>query len=123
MSEGVPVSIRSSKDASRIVHLTDAAVSKVAEFLTAEPEGTVLRFAARPGGCSGFRYELVFVSQANPDDEREDFAEGVSVVVDPESVPLIGGSTIDYQETLQGQGFRIENPNTTRSCGCGDSFG
>jgi len=80
-----------------------------------------LRVAVKPGGCSGFNYDMFFDSAFADDDVLRDFA-GVKVVVDSQSAELLTGSTLDYSDTLQGAGFHITNPNATRTCGCGNSF-
>ena len=106
----------------RTVTLTDTATSKVAELIAAEgDQNLVLRMAVRPGGCSGFSYELGFDSEIESDDIIETFGE-VRVAVDPQSAEMIRGSTLDYKDGLMGAGFAIDNPNKTRSCGCGSSF-
>ncbi len=111
-----------SKRPERTVLLTEAAISKVRELVAAENEpGLALRMAVRPGGCSGFSYEMYFDSQIEPDDLVEEF-EDVKVVVDPQSAEMIRGSTLDYKDGLMGAGFAIDNPNVTRTCGCGNSF-
>lgn len=115
------LSIKSSKP-EKTVMLTDNAVTKVGELIAAEgEEGLALRVAVRPGGCSGFSYEMFFDSETDESDIVEDFGE-VKVVVDPQSAEMVRGSTLDYKEGLMGAGFAIENPNVTRSCGCGNSF-
>jgi iron-sulfur cluster assembly protein/iron-sulfur cluster insertion protein len=104
------------------ITLTDSAADKVSELL--EQEGNpelALRVAVRPGGCSGFSYEMFFDSDIADDDELSTFGE-VKVVVDPASATLIVGSTLDFKDGLQGAGFSINNPNASRSCGCGQSF-
>lgn len=107
---------------SRTVTLTDTAVTKVAELIAAEgDQDLVLRMAVRPGGCSGFSYELGFDSEVEGDDIIESFGP-VRVAVDPQSAEMIKGSTLDYKDGLMGAGFAIDNPNKTRSCGCGSSF-
>jgi iron-sulfur cluster assembly accessory protein len=80
-----------------------------------------LRVAVRPGGCSGFSYEMFFDTDVAADDNLLDQA-GVKVVVDASSAELLQGATLDYKDGLQGAGFAIENPNAQRSCGCGKSF-
>lgn len=111
-----------SKRPERTVLLTDAAVAKIRELVAAENDSDLaLRMAVRPGGCSGFSYEMYFDSQIDPDDIVEGF-EDVRVVVDPQSAEMIRGSTLDYKDGLMGAGFAIENPNVTRTCGCGNSF-
>ncbi len=105
------------------VTLSDGAVTKVAELLAQEEEGTglALRVAVKPGGCSGYSYEMFFDSEILPDDVVREF-DTVKVVVDPASAELLTGSTLDYSDGLQGAGFHISNPNATRTCGCGSSF-
>jgi iron-sulfur cluster assembly protein/iron-sulfur cluster insertion protein len=79
--------------------------------------------AVRPGGCSGFSYEMFFDGDIAPDDEQATFgAEGVKVVVDPTSAQLLVGASLDYKDGLNQAGFAITNPNATRTCGCGSSF-
>jgi iron-sulfur cluster assembly protein/iron-sulfur cluster insertion protein len=80
-----------------------------------------LRVAVRPGGCSGFSYEMFFDTDIATDDQSKDF-NGVKVVVDPSSAMLLEGATLDYKDGLQGAGFAIDNPNAQRTCGCGQSF-
>jgi iron-sulfur cluster assembly protein/iron-sulfur cluster insertion protein len=105
-----------------VITLTDAAALKVKDLIDAE--GTpdlALRVAVRPGGCSGFSYEMFFDTDVAADDTLSD-AAGVRVVVDEASLELLQGATLDYKDGLQGAGFAIENPNAQRSCGCGKSF-
>src|SRR4051794_10626618 len=108
-----------------VITLTEQAATKVKELL--EEEGApelALRVAVRPGGCSGFSYEMFFDGDIAPDDEKAMFGPSgsqVSVVVDPASVQLLEGATLDYKDGLQA-GFAITNPNATRTCGCGSSF-
>lgn len=105
------------------VNLTDSATEKVAELLSEEEgaEGLALRVAVRPGGCSGYSYDMFFDSEVADEDIVRTFGT-VKVVVDPESAELLKGSTLDYRDGLQGAGFHISNPNATRTCGCGSSF-
>ncbi|MGA3352251.1 MAG: iron-sulfur cluster assembly accessory protein [Acidimicrobiales bacterium] len=104
------------------VTLTDAAVAKVTTLLEQEgDEGLALRVAVRPGGCSGYSYEMFFDSELAEDDIVRTFGK-VRVVVDPESAELIKGATLEYRDGLQEGGFHITNPNATRTCGCGSSF-
>lgn len=105
------------------VELTEAATAKVAELLAEEEgaEGLALRVAVRPGGCSGYSYDMFFDSEIAEDDIVRSFG-AVTVVVDPESAELVKGATLDYRDGLQGAGFHITNPNATRTCGCGSSF-
>ena len=105
-----------------VISLTDAATAKVTELIASEgnPE-LALRVAVRPGGCSGFSYEMFFDSDFADDDIQHSFG-AVRVVVDPASATLIQGATLDYKDGLQDAGFSINNPNASRSCGCGSSF-
>ncbi len=104
------------------ITLTDGASSKVAELL--EQEGNpelALRVAVRPGGCSGFSYEMFFDTDVAEDDLTSSFGS-VRVVVDPSSASLLQGAVLDFKDGLQGAGFSINNPNASRTCGCGQSF-
>ena len=105
------------------ITLTDAAVAKVAELIAAAgaDEALALRVAVKPGGCSGFNYDMYFDSEIADDDIVSAFGD-VKVVVDPASAELLDGSTLDFTDGLQGAGFHITNPNATRTCGCGNSF-
>ncbi|MFM1950630.1 MAG: iron-sulfur cluster insertion protein ErpA [Actinomycetota bacterium] len=104
------------------VALTDNAVSKVKALLQAEGRDDLrLRVAVQPGGCSGLIYQLFFDEQLEEADAVVDF-NGVEVVVDPMSVPYLDGASIDFEDSIQKQGFTIDNPNAANSCACGDSF-
>jgi iron-sulfur cluster assembly accessory protein len=104
------------------VTLTAAAAEKVAELIAREDDESLsLRLGVRPGGCSGFSYELELDSAVDEGDIVNEF-DGVRLVVDPRSMEMVKGSEIDYKDSLQGAGFHINNPNITRSCGCGNSF-
>lgn len=104
------------------VSMTDAASAKVFELLEREGDTTMaLRLGVRPGGCSGFSYEMFFDSEIADEDYRYEYGD-VMLVVDPQSATMLNGATIDYKDGLQGAGFAIDNPNQTRSCGCGKSF-
>ncbi len=105
-----------------MITLTESAATKVKDLIAAEgTEALALRVAVRPGGCSGFSYEMFFDTDVAADDRlTED--NGVRVVVDEASAELLQGATLDYKDGLQGAGFAIENPNAQRSCGCGKSF-
>ena len=110
------------QDASTVFSISDAAADKVKSLIEAEdnPE-LVLRVAVRPGGCSGLSYEMFFDTDVAADDVRAEH-HGISVVIDPASAPYLGGASLDFNDGLQGAGFSINNPNATRSCGCGQSF-
>jgi iron-sulfur cluster assembly protein/iron-sulfur cluster insertion protein len=105
-----------------MITLTDTATTKVRDLMDAEGVADLaLRVAVRPGGCSGFSYEMFFDSDVAGDDVIADF-EGVKVVVDPSSAMLLEGATLDYKDGLTQAGFSINNPNAQRTCGCGQSF-
>ena len=110
-------------DTAQTIILSDAAAAKVAELIAQEgaAEELALRVAVRPGGCSGFSYEMFFDSEFAEDDITVT-SGAVKVVVDPVSAPLLAGATLDYKDGLQGAGFAINNPNASRTCGCGNSF-
>jgi iron-sulfur cluster assembly protein/iron-sulfur cluster insertion protein len=105
------------------VVLSETASAKVAQLLAEEEGGDdlALRVAVKPGGCSGYSYEMFFDSEQADDDIVRDFG-GVKVLVDPTSAELLTGATLDYSDGLQDAGFHISNPNATRTCGCGSSF-
>lgn len=104
------------------VTLTAAAAAKVADLIAREQdESLFLRLGVRPGGCSGFSYDLELDTSLDDGDIVNEF-EGVRLAVDAESMAKVAGAEIDYRDTLQGAGFHISNPNVTRSCGCGNSF-
>ena len=109
-----------------MITLTDTAARKVKELLEAEgATDLALRVAVRPGGCSGFSYEMFFDGDVAADDQKASFgpADGtVHVVVDSQSAQLLEGATLDYKDGLQGAGFAIDNPNAQKTCGCGQSF-
>ncbi len=105
-----------------VLALSDAARAKVKELVAAEGnDDLALRVAVRPGGCSGFSYEMFFDTEFAEDDRVSEDG-GVKVVVDAASHPYLKGASLDYKDGLQGAGFAINNPNATRSCGCGQSF-
>jgi iron-sulfur cluster assembly protein/iron-sulfur cluster insertion protein len=105
-----------------VITVTESAATKVKSLIEAEGDDALaLRVAVRPGGCSGFSYEMFFDGDIAADDIATDVS-GVKVVVDPASADLLKGAILDFKDGLQGAGFAIENPNATRSCGCGQSF-
>lgn len=105
-----------------VIVLTEPAVAKVAELIAQEGnDALALRVAVRPGGCSGFSYEMFFDTDVADDDVSVAFGD-VKVVVDPASADLLQGATLDFKDGLQGAGFSINNPNASRTCGCGQSF-
>ena len=106
-----------------LVTLTESAATKIRDLMAEEPEGeaAVLRIAVQGGGCSGFQYALGF-DRGPQEGDNELHVHGVDVVVDPFSAPYLRGARVDYLETIQESGFKIENPNAVSSCGCGHSF-
>ena len=107
-----------------MITLTDSAAVKVRQLLSDEgAEELALRVAVRPGGCSGFSYEMFFDGDIASDDTEATYEDGsVKVVVDPASAQLLEGATLDYKDGLDQSGFAITNPNASRTCGCGQSF-
>ncbi len=104
------------------VVLTDTAAEKVKALLDQEGrDDLALRIAVQPGGCSGLRYQLFFDERELDGDDRTDWG-GFDLVVDRMSLPYLGGAKIDFVDTIEKQGFTIDNPNATGSCACGDSF-
>lgn len=104
------------------VALTDVAQAKVKSLIEAEGRDDLrLRIAVQPGGCSGLIYQLYFDETLAENDAVRAY-DGVEVVVDQMSVPYLEGASIDFEDTIQKQGFTIDNPNAQGSCACGDSF-
>ncbi len=105
------------------IELTDVAAAKVKSLLEQEGRDDLrLRVGVQPGGCSGLIYQLYFDERSLDGDVVKDF-DGVEVVVDRMSAPYLIGATIDFADTIEKQGFTIDNPNAGSSCACGDSFG
>ena len=105
-----------------MITLSDKASAKVSELIKSEGDDDLaLRVAVRPGGCSGFSYEMYFDTELGEGDTKTTFGD-IHVVVDPSSATLLDGATLDYSDGLQSAGFSIDNPNAQRSCGCGQSF-
>ena len=105
-----------------LVHLTDAAASKLRELTAQEPNPAMgLRVYVYSGGCSGFRYGMMLEDQPTADDVTVS-SNGVTVYVDGQSTQYLTGSEIDYVDTLMGAGFTVNNPNAVSACGCGSSF-
>jgi iron-sulfur cluster assembly protein len=106
-----------------MIEITDKGAEKVHEFLAAQQADVSvagLRVGVRGGGCSGFQYQLAFDEQRESDVVFE--SHGLKLLVDGESLQFVRGSTIDYEESLQGAGFKVNNPNVVAACGCGSSF-
>lgn len=103
------------------ISLTDSAADRVKSFLAARGHGIGLRLAVRRSGCSGFAYVINYADEAQADDRVfED--RGVTVLVDPESLPLLDGTVVDFVKQGLNEAFRFRNPNVKGECGCGESF-
>ncbi len=110
------------ENATHGVTITDGAAAKVKSLLAQEGRDDLrLRLSVQPGGCSGLIYQLYFDERTLDGDAVRDF-DGVGVVVDKMSVPYLDGAKIDFSDTIEKQGFTIDNPNASHSCACGDSF-
>ena len=104
------------------VIITDAAAAKVKSLIAQEGRDDLrLRLAVQPGGCSGLIYQLYFDERKLDGDAIKNY-DGVEVIVDKMSVPYLSGATIDFADTIEKQGFTVDNPNAQSSCACGDSF-
>ncbi|HVR04815.1 MAG TPA: iron-sulfur cluster assembly accessory protein [Solirubrobacteraceae bacterium] len=106
-----------------MISFSDKGAEKVREFLAAQGTDVGLaglRVGVRGGGCSGFQYQLAFDEQHESDAVFE--SHGLKLLVDRASLQFVQGSTIDYEESLQGAGFKVNNPNVVAACGCGSSF-
>lgn len=105
------------------VQMTENAAAKVRELIEAEGDPEMaLRLAVKPGGCSGFSYEMFFDNDIAATDLVHEL-QGVRLAVDPESASMLSGATVDFKDQgLKGSGFAVSNPNEQRSCGCGQSF-
>ena len=106
-----------------MISFTEKGAEKVQEFLasqSADIQTSGLRVGVRGGGCSGFQYALAFDTQRDDDEVFED--RGLRILVDRPSLPYVRGAIVDYVDTLQGAGFKVDNPNVVAACGCGSSF-
>lgn len=102
--------------------LTSAAAKRIAWIAQKQHKPAILRLSVEGGGCSGFQYRFDLAEAAELDDSVAE-TDGVQLLVDPVSLGLVGGSTVDFVESLGGAAFKVENPNATAGCGCGSSFG
>ena len=102
--------------------LTPSAAKRVAFIASKQARPAILRLAVEGGGCSGFQYKFDLADSAEADDSVSE-TDGVKLVVDPVSLVLIAGSTVDFVESLGGAAFKVENPQAAAGCGCGASFG
>lgn len=105
-----------------ILTLTPAAAKRVGWIAERQGKPAILRLTVEGGGCSGFQYKFDLTDAAENDDMVSE-TDGVRLVVDPVSLDLVSGSTVDFVESLGGAAFKVENPNATAGCGCGSSFG
>jgi iron-sulfur cluster assembly protein len=106
-----------------LITFTEKGAEKVQEFLAGQGGGletSGLRVGVRGGGCSGFQYALAFDTERDGDQVFVD--HGLRILVDGPSLPYVKGAVVDYVDTLQGAGFKVENPNVIAACGCGSSF-
>jgi iron-sulfur cluster assembly protein len=103
------------------ITLTDKAANRLKEIIAAKGENLALRVMVRPGGCSGYEYGMALERNPRPEDNVTEM-DGLKVVVDPRSIALLDGASIDFVDSLMGGGFAINNPNASSSCGCGQSF-
>jgi iron-sulfur cluster assembly protein len=107
-----------------VLTVTDPAAKKIRALAAKEGrDRAVLRVRVVAGGCSGFSYELGFVDGPGPDDVVVEASEGVRVLIDPRSAPIVAGSTLDLSTELLGGGLKMRNPQAVHECACGESFG
>jgi iron-sulfur cluster assembly accessory protein len=102
--------------------LTAAAADRIGQIAARQGKPAILRLSVEGGGCSGFQYKFDLAESPEADDAVSEM-DGVKLVVDPVSLDLVAGSTVDFVESLGGAAFRVENPQATAGCGCGSSFG
>lgn len=102
--------------------LTPAAAQRIAAIAERQSKPAILRLSVEGGGCSGFQYKFDLADEAESDDAVS-VTDGVRLLVDPVSLDLVSGSTVDFVESLGGASFRVENPQAAAGCGCGTSFG
>lgn len=107
---------------SQTLTLTQSAAKRVALIAQKQTRPAILRLSVEGGGCSGFQYKFDLADAPEGDDMVSE-TDGVKLVVDPVSLDLVGGSVVDFVESLGGAAFRVENPNAAAGCGCGSSFG
>ena len=102
--------------------LTPAAAARISVIAQKQTKPAILRLSVEGGGCSGFQYKFEMADAPESEDMVSE-TDGVKLVVDPISLDLVGGSVVDFVESLGGAAFRVENPNAAAGCGCGSSFG
>ena len=99
------------------INFTKKAVEKINQLMSKKPEGTFFRIAVKGGGCSGFKYDFTFDNKIEKNDLRHN-----NIIIDKSSLEMLKGSEVDFSEELIGTSFKISNPKTKSSCGCGISF-
>jgi iron-sulfur cluster assembly protein len=104
-----------------VITLTDSAAKHVRSYLAKRGKGVGLRLGVRTSGCSGMAYKLEFADAVNPEDHKFE-SNGVTVIVDPKSLPYLQGTELDYAREGLNEGFKFRNPNVKDECGCGESF-
>jgi iron-sulfur cluster assembly protein len=104
-----------------VITLTDNAAQHVRSYLAKRGKGVGLRLGVRTSGCSGMAYKLEFADAVNPEDHKFE-SNGVTVIVDPKSLPYLQGTELDYAREGLNEGFKFRNPNVKDECGCGESF-
>lgn len=105
-----------------MLNLTDSAQAAVSRFMTgAEEPVTGLRISVTGGGCSGMQYSMALEKASRAEDTIVACGD-IQIFVDPQSLPLLDGVTVDFLDTMEGSGFKFVNPNATNTCGCGSSF-
>lgn len=106
---------------SQDISLTPSAAARVAAIAAKQGKPAILRLSVEGGGCSGFQYKFELAGEAEPDDAAAE-TDGVRLLVDPVSLDLVRGASVDFVESLGGAAFRVTNPNAASGCGCGTSF-
>ena len=110
------------EQATAVISVTDGAAGKIRQLAAREGADPILRVRVVAGGCSGFSYELSFAEAPTEDDHVVSASDGVRVLVDPKSAPIVEGSTLEFNDALLGGGLRMRNPRAKHECACGDSF-
>ena len=104
-----------------MITLTESAAKHVQSYIARRGKGVGLRVGVRTSGCSGMAYKLEFADNVNPEDVKFE-SHGVTVIVDPKSLPYLHGTELDYTREGLNEGFKFRNPNVKDECGCGESF-
>ncbi len=104
-----------------MITVTEVAATKIKELIVEEKDAVGLRIYVRGGGCHGYQYGMAFESKVGEDDTVIE-KNGIQVILDPQSAPLLSGAEVDYVDSVQGSGFSVKNPQAKTTCGCGSSF-